>query len=245
MTLRGLTVGAAALGSMVCMGCSDPAAPPAVGGAYIEVTAPSPPVPGKQCPHTGGAGITLGNVAPSVADKGQPLTDDEGGAAITCAVGKGDTINFNGTITKPPFSFRITGSIASSTGTGTASVADKGQPLTDDENGARVSCSVGSGDTINFNGTITKPPFSFRITGSIAKSTGSGTASVAFYDPNAVATFFSPTDNLCEVVATPEPMKIGGETAWARFSCPSLISKNNTGAACMAPVGYFFFDKCN
>jgi len=189
MTLRGLTVGAAALGSMVCMGCSDPAAPPAVGGAYIEVTAPSPPVPGTQCPHTGGAGITLGNVAPSVADKGQPLTDDE--------------------------------------------------------NGARVSCSVGSGDTINFNGTITKPPFSFRITGSIAKSTGSGTASVAFYDPNAVATFFSPTDNLCEVVATPEPMKIGGETAWARFSCPSLISKNNTGAACMAPVGYFFFDKCN
>lgn len=189
MKLRGLAVGAAALGSVVTMGCSDPAAPPAVGGVYIEVTSPSPTIPGKQCPHTGGAGITLGFVPPNVADKGKPLTDDE--------------------------------------------------------DGATVKCSVGSGETIKFSGQVQKGANSFRISGTVTKSTMTGTASVAFYDPAAVTTFTTPTDTLCDVVATPDPMKIGDDTAWGRISCPSLVSPSQPNAACMAPVGYFYFGECD
>jgi hypothetical protein len=182
--LRGWMVGAAALGAMVSVGCSDPAAPPPVGGAYFEISAVSPTVSGKQCPHTGAPGITIGSVPPSGSDKGHPLTDEE--------------------------------------------------------NGASVECSVSGG---KFKGYVQKNAFSVRVNGEIDTATGKGTMSFAAYDPNALTTLTT-KDTMCDVTVV-EPMKIGGETAWAQFSCPALESPSQPSALCAAPVGWFYFDKCN
>lgn len=183
--LRGLSYGAAALLLMVSTGCSDPAAPPPVGGAYVEISSPSPAVPTKQCPNTGGGALVLGKIPPSGSDKGSPLTHDEGGATVECSVDSG-----------------------------------------------------------KFSGFINKSPIAFRMKGEIDQATGTGTGSLAVYDPGSLTQLVTDSAAPCTITVT-EPQKIGGETAWASFSCPALTSPSQPNVLCAAPVGYFYFDKCN
>lgn len=181
--LRGLSFGAAALLLMVSTGCSDTAAPPAIGGAYIEVATASPAVTGKQCP--GGGALTLGSIPPSTTDNGSPLTDDESGATVECSVGGG-----------------------------------------------------------KFSGFLYKAPVSLRIKGQVDTATGTGTATLQVYDPNSLTTLVSEDGQPCTVTAT-DPMRIKDDTAWGQVVCPHMISESQPSVLCSVPTAVFYFSECN
>lgn len=105
--LRGSSAGAAVLSMLVVLGCSDPAAPPPRGSATVQLSSVSPPVSGKSCPSQGNP-IFLGEsgVGPSGSAKGKVLTDDEGGASVSCSISGGDEVKFSGQLKKAGGSWR-------------------------------------------------------------------------------------------------------------------------------------------
>lgn len=186
--LRGSSAGAAVVSVLAVLGCSDPAAPAAVGGATVQLSAVTPPVTGKSCPS-----------------QGDPISLGVNGAG--------------------------------------PSASAKGKPYTDEENGANVSCSVGSGADIKFSGLVEKGGGFFQVTGSVVKD-GTGQAIVSVYDPASTDVLTSPTDKLCTVRVDTPPLKVGSESIWASYSCPELTSTDNPSILCDVDIGYFFFDHC-
>ncbi len=124
------------------------------------------------------------------------------------------------------------------------SQTSKGKPVTNDEGGATVACSVGDGSQINFTGSMSKGNVSFGIQGTVAKG-GSGTASVQEYDPISLVTLQNPQDKPCTVEVTPPPLTAGGSKIWARFECPGLISTTEPVIYCAADTSYVFMDNCD
>jgi hypothetical protein len=186
--LRGSSAGATIVSLLAVLGCSDPAAPPAVGSATIQLSSVSPPVAGKACPSQGDPiYLGLSGVGPS----------------------------------------------------GTA----KGKPYTDDESGANISCSVGSGAEVKFSGLIEKGGGFFQVTGSVAKG-GTGKAIVSVYDPQSTDVLTSPSDQLCDVFVDSDPLKVGAESIWASYSCPALVSSDNPSILCDVDLSWFYFDHC-
>ena len=128
--LRGSSAGAAVTSILAMLGCSDPAAPPAMGSATVQLSSVSPTVPGKSCPGVGDP-IYLGekDVGPSGSAKGKPFTHDENGATVSCSIGGGSEVKFSGLIEKSAaFEIRFTGSskcktVASPKAIGTSSGA--------------------------------------------------------------------------------------------------------------------------
>ncbi len=110
--LRGSSAGAAVLSVLVVLGCSDPAAPPPRGSATVQLSSVSPPVAGKSCPSQGDP-IFLGEsgVGPSGSAKGRVLTDDEGGASVSCSVSGGDEVKFSGQLKKAGGFFQVAGTV--------------------------------------------------------------------------------------------------------------------------------------
>lgn len=186
--LRGSSAGAVVLTVLAAAGCSDPAAPPAIGGATVQLGSVSPPVTGKACPSSGDP-IYLG------------------------VNGVGPTANA------------------------------KGKPYTDDENGANVSCSVGSGSEIKFSGLVEKGGGFFQVSGTVTKG-GSGKAVVSVYDPASTDVLTSPNDQLCDVFVDTLPLKVGAESIWASYTCPALTSTDNPSILCTVSQGWFYFDHC-
>ncbi|MFO0570235.1 MAG: hypothetical protein U0263_31630 [Polyangiaceae bacterium] len=172
---------------VAALGCSDPAAPPAVGGATVNLSTLNPPVAGKQCPGSGDP-IYLGQngIGPTGTAKGRPFTDDEG---------------------------------------------------------ASVSCSIGSGSNIKFSGLIQKGGGFFQVSGSVQKG-GTGNAVVSVYDPGSTDILTSPNDQLCTVSVADKPLVVGEEAIWASYTCPALASSDNLSVACSVDTGWFFFDHC-
>jgi hypothetical protein len=119
----------------------------------------------------------------------------------------------------------------------------KGKPYTDDENGANVSCSVGSGSEIKFSGLIEKGGGFFQVTGSVTKG-GSGKAVVSVYDASSTDVLTSPSDQLCDVYVDSLPLKVGEESIWASYSCPALTSTDNPSILCDVDLSWFYFDHC-
>lgn len=185
--LRGSSAGVTVVSVLAVLGCSDPAAPPAVGSATVQISTVTPPVAGKSCPSTGDP-IYLGQkgVGPSGSAKGKPFTDDEG---------------------------------------------------------ANVSCSVGSGAEIKFSGLIEKGGGFFQVTGTVAKA-GTGQAIVSVYDPASTDVLTSPTDQLCTVTVESLPLVVTDEKIWAAYSCPALVSQDNLSILCDIDQGWFYFDHC-
>lgn len=120
----------------------------------------------------------------------------------------------------------------------------KGKPYTDDENGAQVACSVGSGSEIKFSGSITKGALSFQVSGTVTKG-GSGKADVAVYDAASTDPLNIPAGGeLCDVHVDSPPLKVGEEGIWASYSCPALVSDDNPSILCDVDISWFYFDQC-
>lgn len=120
----------------------------------------------------------------------------------------------------------------------------KGRPYTDDEDGANVLCSVGSGSEIKFSGLIENSGgVFFQVTGSVVKG-GTGKASVSVYDPDSTDVLTSPNDQLCDVRVDTPPLVVGEESIWASYSCPALTSKDNQSILCDVDLSWFYFDHC-
>ena len=122
MKLRFLGLAVAALGAWGMIGCSSAAKSDPVGGLYIEIgSASSTDTPlGQKCtitPHAAQVGV----VPPSQLDKGKPVTNDSGGASVSCSVGGGSQIKFSAALSKNNVSFGIQGTVAKG-GKGTASI---------------------------------------------------------------------------------------------------------------------------
>jgi len=190
MMLRGSSAGAAVVSILAVLGCSDPAAPPASGGATVQLSTVTPIETGKSCPS-----------------QGDPIFLAEGGVG--------------------------------------PSATAKGKPFTDEEGGAEVSCSVGSGAEISFSGLIEKPASGmfFQVQGKVAKG-GTGKATVSVFDPNSTDVLKNPQDALCDVSVENKPLVVGEESIWAEYSCPRLVSDDNLSILCDIDQSWFFFDHC-
>lgn len=110
-----------------------------------------------------------------------------------------------------------------------------GKPLTDEENGAHVSCSINGG---KFHGQLTKDAGFFVMDGTV--SNGTGTASIAVYDEKAVKTLASPSDKPCQVTV----LSKSDEKIWATFTCEALTS-SAPNLLCAATQGVVFLDHCD
>lgn len=119
----------------------------------------------------------------------------------------------------------------------------KGKPYSDDENGAQVACSVGSGAEIKFSGSITKGAGSFQVGGTVTKG-GTGKAVISVYDPASTDILSSPADQLCDVQVDSLPLNVGEEGIWASYSCPALVSDSNPSILCDVDLSWFYFDQC-
>lgn len=118
------------------------------------------------------------------------------------------------------------------------STTSSGSVLVNDEKGATVECSVSGG---NFSGKLKAGNGYFIVSGT--SDGAKGTAQVTVWDPNALETLVSPLDTPCEVSASP-PLGIGGEKAWATFTCKAMVA-SPPNLLCAVTDGVFYFDHCD
>lgn len=116
--LRRLAV-ALVLSTLGAAGCSDPVAPPAQGGLYIQIGSAVDKPQGTQCPSTGHS-KNIGAPPPDQNSPGGRVVDGEGGQ-VFCNVSGGDPFSFNGKLAQGNISFTVKGTVAPQ-GTGSAQV---------------------------------------------------------------------------------------------------------------------------